>query len=139
MPSMPQKPGRAGLPFLGIEVDVVDKDGNSLEPNKQGFLVIKKPWPGALRNCWKNEERFKQYWNEIKDYYNSGDVAFKDEEVYITVLGRSDDVIKVAGHRLGTAELESALITHPAVAESAVIGIPDDIKGEAIKAYIVLK
>ena len=139
VPAYPQKPGKAGKPFFGIEADVVDKEGNPVEPNKVGYLVIKKPWPSALRTCWGEPERFEKYWNEIGNYYFAGDMATKDEDGYIMILGRADDVINVSGHRIGTAEVESALVSHPAVAEAAVIGKPHEIKGESIKAFVILK
>ncbi len=139
VPAYPQKPGKAGKPFFGIEADVVDKKGNPIEPNKVGYLIIKKPWPSALRTCWGEPERFNKYWSEIGNYYFAGDMATKDEDGYIMILGRADDVINVSGHRIGTAEVESALVSHPAVAEAAVIGKPHDIKGESIKAFVILK
>ena len=139
VPAYPQKPGKAGKPFFGIEADVVDKEGNPVEPNKVGYLVIKKPWPSALRTCWGEPERFEKYWSEIGKYYFAGDMATKDEDGYIMILGRADDVINVSGHRIGTAEVESALVSHPAVAEAAVIGKPHEIKGESIKAFVILK
>lgn len=139
LPSYPSKPGRAGKAIPGMEVDVVDKDGNPAEVNKGGFLVIKKPWPAMMRGIYKNAEKYESYWNTIPNCYLAGDVATKDEEGYIMVLGRSDDVIKVAGHRLGTAEIESSLVSHPAVAESAAIGKPDEVKGESIKVFVILK
>ncbi|OGG79448.1 acetate--CoA ligase [Candidatus Kaiserbacteria bacterium RIFCSPLOWO2_01_FULL_54_13] len=139
LPGLPQKPGKAGKPFFGIDVDVVNKEGKSVSVNEKGFLVIKKPWPSALRTCLNDHERFKKYWNEIKGVYFTGDFAIKDEDGDIQVLGRSDDVISVSGHRLGSAEIENALLTHPAVSEAAVIGKPDEIRGEKIKTFVVLK
>ncbi len=139
VPSYPQKPGKAGKPFWGIKADVVDREGNPVEPNTVGFLVIKEPWPSALRTCWGEPERFEKYWNEIPNVYTAGDLATKDEDGYIMILGRADDVINVSGHRIGTAEVESALVSHPAVAEAAVIGKPHEVKGESIKAFVILK
>jgi acetyl-CoA synthetase len=139
VPAYPQKPGKAGKPFWGIKADVVDKQGNPVEPNTVGFLVIKEPWPSALRTCWGEPERFEKYWNEIPNVYTAGDLATKDEDGYIMILGRADDVINVSGHRIGTAEVESALVSHPAVAEAAVIGKPHEVKGESIKAFVILK
>jgi len=139
IPSYPQKPGKAGKPFLGIEADVVNKEGKPVETNTVGYLVIKRPWPSALRNCWGEPERFEKYWNEIPGVYTTGDLATKDEDGYIMILGRADDVINVSGHRIGTAEVESALVSHPSVAEAAVIGKPHDVKGECIKAFLILK
>ncbi len=139
LPALTQKPGKAGLPFYGIDADVVDKEGKPMSINEKGFLIIRKPWPSALRTCLNNPERFEQYWNEIKGVYFTGDFAIKDEDGYIQVLGRSDDVISVSGHRIGSAEVESALVAHEAVSEAAVIAKPDEIKGEKIKAFVVLK
>jgi acetyl-CoA synthetase len=138
-PHMKAKPGYAGKPFFTVEVDVVDKNGKPLPPNHVGLLVIKTPWPAMLRTVWGNPERYEKYWNIVPGYYCPEDLAAKDEEGYITILGRADDVLNVAGHRIGTAEVESALLEHPAVAESAVIGKPDEIKGQRIKAFVVLK
>ncbi len=139
VPAYPQKPGKAGKPFWGIEADVVNKDGEPVKPDEVGYLVIKKPWPSVLRTCWGEPERFEKYWTEIKNYYFTGDTATKDKDGYIMILGRADDVINVSGHRIGTAEVESALVSHPAVAEAAVIGKPHDIKGESIKAFVILR
>lgn len=139
LPSVPQKPGKAGLPFFGIEAKVINKDGSLVSPNSVGLLVIKEPWPSALRTCWAEPQRFEKYWNELPGYYYAGDLATIDEDGYIMILGRADDVLNVSGHRIGTAEVESALVAHPAVAEAAVIGKPHDIKGESIKAFVVLK
>ena len=142
VPSMPLKPGSATKPFFGVEADVVDEDGNSLEPGKEGFLVIKKPWPSMLRTLYKDEERYiDTYWKKFSDqgWYLAGDSAKKDEDGYFWIIGRIDDVINVAGHRLGTAEVESALVSHEAVAEAAVVGVPDEVKGTSIQAYVILK
>ncbi len=136
----PTKPGSATLPFPGIEADVVGKDGKPVGPDAGGFLVIRKPWPAMLRTIWKDPERYrKQYWSEIPGVYFAGDGARRDADGYFWVMGRVDDVIKVAGHRLGTSEVESALVSHPLVAEAAVVGKPDEIKGEAITAFVTLK
>jgi len=139
IPSYPAKPGKAGKPFFTIEPEIVDKDGNKVPPNTVGFLVIKSPWPSMLRTCWGEPERYEKYWNTIKGVYFAGDLASYDEEGYIMILGRADDVINVAGHRIGTMEVESALVSHPDVAEAAVIGKPHEVKGESIKAFVVLK
>jgi len=139
LPSYPAKPGKAGKPFFGVEAAVVDKQGNPMPPNHVGHLVIKRPWPSMLRTCWGEPERYEKYWNEIPGYYSAGDLAAVDEEGYIMVVGRADDVLSVAGHRIGTAEVESAIVEHHAVAEAAVIGKPHDIKGESIKAFVILK
>lgn len=137
MPTVLQKPGRAGLPFLGVAADVVDKKGNPVAANAVGFLVIRRPWPSALRTCWGEPERFHKYWNEMEGFYFAGDFATKDEDGYIMILGRADDVLNVAGHRIGTAEVESALVAHESIAEAAVIGKPHDVKGESIKAFVI--
>jgi len=137
--SLPMKPGKAGKPVPGVIADVVDKNGNPVEPNKGGFLVIKYPWPTMMRTIYKDKERYEKYWNTIPNCYFAGDIATKDEDGYIMVLGRADDVINVSGHRIGTMEVESALVSHPAVAEAAVIGKPHPVKGETIKAFIVLR
>jgi acetyl-CoA synthetase len=132
------RPGFAGKAIPGVEVDVVDKDGNPVLPGTGGFLVIKKPWPAMFRTIYKNSERYLQYWNTIKDCYAAGDLAVKGENGYIMVLGRTDDIIIVSGHNIGTAEVESALVSHHAVAEAAVIGKPDALKGNSIKAFVIL-
>ena len=140
-PSMKQKPGSAGLPFLGIQPSIVDDDGNEVtQPNVVGHLVIKHPWPGALLTCWNNDDRFCQYWSEFgnKKYFYTGDVAQKDSDQYYMVLGRADDVINVGGVRISTAEVESALVSHKNVAEAAAVGISDLVKGEVIKVFVVL-
>ncbi|MDF0673304.1 MAG: acetate--CoA ligase [Nitrospira sp.] len=139
LPTVPLKPGSATRPFLGIEADVVDREGNSLPANAGGFAVIKKPWPAMMRTIYKDPERYKAYWSTIPNCYTAGDVCHKDADGYLWFMGRADDVIKVAGNRLGTAEVESALVSHPAVAEAAVIGKPHKTVGESIKAFIILK
>ncbi|HEX7009415.1 MAG TPA: acetyl-coenzyme A synthetase, partial [Phycisphaeraceae bacterium] len=117
-----------------------DKNGQEVPANTQGFLVIRKPWPAMLRGIWGDRERFiKTYWSEIPGVYFAGDGARKDADGNFWVIGRVDDVINVSGHRLGTAEVESALVSHPAVAEAAVVGIPHDIKGTGIAAFVTLK
>ncbi|HUU75916.1 MAG TPA: acetate--CoA ligase [Methanoregulaceae archaeon] len=135
----PMKPGFAGKPIPGIVADVVDKYGNSLPPGKGGQLVIKEPWPSMMRMVLNNEERYRKYWNTIGKFYLAGDMAVKDEDGYIMIIGRADDLIIVAGHNIGTAEVESALISHQAVAEAAVIDKPDPIKANIIKAFVILK
>ncbi len=136
----PTKPGTATLPFPGIAADVVNKEGKSVGKNKGGYLVIKKPWPAMLRTIYGDPERFKkQYWSEIKGVYFTGDGARRDKDGYFWIMGRVDDVINVAGHRLGTAEIESALVSHSHVAEAAVVGKPDEIKGAAICAFVTLE
>ena len=139
IPSYPMKPGKAGKPFFTIEAAVVDKNGNELPPNTVGYLVIKNPWPSMLRTCWGNPERYEKYWKEIDNVYNADDLASIDEDGYIMIVGRADDVLSVAGHRIGTMEVESAIVEHPDVVEAAVIGTPDPIKGQKIKAFVVLK
>jgi len=125
----PMKPGFAGRPIPGVVVDVVDREGNPVPPGIGGLLVIREPWPSMMRTVHGNDERYRTYWNTIDACYTAGDLAVRDEDGYIMVLGRSDDIIIVAGHNLGTAEVESALVSHEAVAEAAVIGKPDPSKG----------
>ncbi len=138
--AIPSKPGSATLPFPGISADVVDRSGKSVPANVGGYLVIKKPWPSMLRGIWGDPERYeKQYWLDIPGAYFTGDGARRDRDGYFWVMGRVDDVINVAGHRLGTMEIESALVSHPVVAEAAVVGRPDDIKGTGIAAFVTLK
>jgi acetyl-CoA synthetase len=142
LPSVPLKPGSATRPFPGIEVDVVDEQGNPVPAGTDGNLVIKTPWPSMLRTIYGDPDRFvRQYWTayQKQGWYLTGDSARKDEDGYIWVIGRNDDVIKVSGYRLGTAEVESGLVSHPAVAEAAVIGVPDEIRGNVIYAYCILK
>jgi acetyl-CoA synthetase len=140
MPAMPLKPGSGTKPYPGIEADVVDEDGKPAKPGEEGFLVLKKPWPAMLRTVYKDPDRYvKTYWSKYPGMYLAGDSARKDEDGYFWIIGRVDDVIKVSGYRLGTAELESAFVSHPAVAEAAVIGLPHEIKGVAIHAYVMLK
>jgi acetyl-CoA synthetase len=135
----PMRPGFAGKAIPGVIADVVDKKGNSVSPGTGGFLVIRQPWPAMLRTVYKNDERYRQYWNTIENCYTAGDLAVKGEDNYIMVIGRADDIIIVAGHNIGTAEVESALVSHQAVAEAAVIGKPDPVKGNTIKAFVILR
>ncbi|MEX1275800.1 MAG: acetate--CoA ligase [Bacteroidota bacterium] len=136
----PLKPGTATLPFPGIDADIVNRDGKSVGKNQGGYLVIRKPWPSMLRTIYGDPERFKkQYWSEIKGVYFTGDGARRDKDGYFWIMGRVDDVINVSGHRLGTAEIESALVSHPFVAEAAVVAKPDEIKGSAICAFVTLE
>jgi acetyl-CoA synthetase len=135
----PMRPGFAGLPIPGIETDVVDKEGKSVQPGTGGLLVVKSPWPAMLRTVWKDDARYRVYWETIKGVYTVGDLAVKGKDGYIMILGRSDDIIVVAGHNIGTAEVESSLVSHHAVAESAVIGKPDVMKGNSIKAFVILR
>ncbi len=136
------KPGSCTHALPGMDVDIVDEQGNSItEPNQGGYLVIKKPWPGMLRTVWGDEQRYKDtYWGMFDGkYYLAGDNARRDADGYFWIMGRTDDVLNVSGHRLGTMEIESALVAHPLVAEAAVVGRPHEVKGEAIFAFVVLK
>jgi acetyl-CoA synthetase len=136
----PTKPGSATRPFPGIVADVVSRDGGSVPPNAGGYLVIKRPWPAMLRTIYGDPERYtRQYWSEIPGVYFTGDGARRDEKGYFWIMGRVDDVVNVSGHRLGTMEVESALVSHPSVAEAAVVGRPDEIKGQAIAAFVTLE
>jgi acetyl-CoA synthetase len=142
LPSVGLKPGSATRPFPGIIADVVDDDGNSCPPGVEGKLVIKNPWPGMLRTIYGDADRMvRQYFSTYakQGWYLAGDSARKDEDGYFWIIGRIDDVIKVSGYRLGTAEVESGLVSHPAVAESAVIGVPDEVRGNVIYAYCLLR
>jgi acetyl-CoA synthetase len=136
----PTVPGTATRPLPGIILDVVTKKGESVGPNEGGYLVARHPWPSMLRTLWGDDERYKQaYWSEIPGMYFAGDGARRDSRGYFWIMGRVDDVINVSGHRLGTAEIESALVSHEAVAEAAVVGRPDDLKGQAISAFVTLE
>ncbi len=137
--TMPMRMGKAGVPLAGVEADVVDADGNSVAANVGGRLVLRRPFPSMMRTVWNDSARYERMWKQVEGCYVSGDVAVKDADGYIQVLGRADDVLSVAGHRIGTADVESALVSHKAVAEAAVIGIPDEIKGEAIVAFVQLR
>ncbi len=134
------KPGSATLPFPGIAADVVNKAGKSVPANVGGYLVITRPWPSMLRTVWRNAKRYKEtYWSDIPGVYFSGDGARKDKDGYFWIMGRVDDVMNVSGHRLGTMEVESALVSHAKVSEAAVVGAPDEIKGTAIFAFVTLE
>ena len=136
----PTKPGSATKPFPGIEADVMTRDGKPVGANEGGYLVITKPWPAMLRTIYGDDERYReQYWSQIDGVYFAGDGARKDRDGYFWIMGRIDDVINVAGHRLGTAEIESALVSHEAVAEAAIVAKPDDLKGSAIVAFVTLE
>ncbi len=138
----PLKPGSCTFPLPGIMADVVDETGNSVEKGNGGILVIKKPWPSMIRNIWGDPERFKTSYfpEDFKGkYYLAGDGANRDKDGYFWIMGRIDDVLNVSGHRLGTMEIESALVAHELVAEAAVVGKPHDVKGEAVVAFVVLK
>ena len=140
LPVTDLKPGSASLPFPGIEADIYDESGNPVAPGEEGYLVLKQPWPAMLRTIYKDPDRYvQQYWSKYPGVYFTGDSAKRDEDGYFWIIGRVDDVIKVSGYRLGTAEVESALVSHPSVAEAAVIGLPHEIKGNAIHAYVILK
>jgi acetyl-CoA synthetase len=139
-PTTPLKPGSGTKPFLGIEADVLTEEGQPASGEDDGLLVIKKPWPAMLRTIYGDPQRYvDQYWSRLPGYYTAGDAARKDEDGYFWVIGRIDDVIKVSGYRLGTAEVESALVSHPAVAEAAAIGLPHELKGNAIHTYVILR
>jgi acetyl-CoA synthetase len=134
------KPGSAQVPLPGIAVDVVDEMGESVPNGHGGFLVIREPWPAMLRGIWGDPERFKEtYWSRFEDMYFAGDGAKKDEDGDIWLLGRVDDVMNVSGHRLSTTEIESALVSHPAVAEAAVVGAADETTGQAVVAFVILR
>ncbi len=140
-PITPLKPGSATKPLFGIDADVVDEDGNKVKPGEQGILVIKKPWPGMAQTILHDADRFKEvYWSkyEKQGWYLAGDSARIDEDGYFWIIARLDDVIKVSGYRLGTAEVESALVSHSSVAEAAVITLPHELRGNAIHAYVIL-
>ena len=138
--AMPMKPGSAGVPFPGIEPAILREDGSTADTNEGGYLVMKRPWPGLMREVYGEPERFKNtYFTRFPTVYTTGDGARIDEDDYYWLMGRIDDVINVAGHRVGTAEIESALVSHEKVAEAAVVGIPHEIKGQGIYAYITLK
>jgi acetyl-CoA synthetase len=140
----PTKPGSCTRPLPGLFADVVNKEGESVKPNAGGYLVIRRPWPSMLRTVWGDPDRYvKTYFSEIfvdgKPLYFAGDGARRDDDGYFWVMGRIDDVLNVAGHRLGTMEIESALVGHKDVAEAAVVGRPDELKGQAVVAFVTLK
>ena len=138
--AIPTKPGSATLPLPGVVPEVRARDGQPLGANQGGYLVITRPWPGMLRTVWKDPERYRQqYWSQMPGVYFTGDGARRDADGYFWVMGRIDDVVNVAGHRLGTMEVESALVSHAAVAEAAVVGRPDEAKGQAITAFVTLE
>jgi acetyl-CoA synthetase len=140
MPVTRLKPGSATFPFPGVKADVYSESGQPVGPGEEGFLVLKGPWPAMLRTIYNDPDRYRaQYWERFPGVYFTGDSARRDEDGYFWIIGRVDDVLKVSGYRLGTAEIESALVSHPAVAEAAAIGLPHEIKGNAIHAYVILK
>jgi len=140
LPIVPLKAGSATFTFPGIEADVVDKSGKPVPVGKGGFLVIKNQWPSMLNTLFNNPKRYLEtYWEKIPGVYTTGDIARKDKDGYFWIQGRADDVLNISGHRVGTAEIESALVSHEAVAETGVIGKPHEIKGEVAKAFVILK
>ena len=139
-PTVPLKPGSATRPFFGQEAEILDDAGKPVADGEEGFLVLKHPWPAMMTTIFKDPQRMvKQYWTRYPGKYTAGDSAKRDKDGYFWIIGRTDDVIKVAGYRLGTAEIESALVSHPAIAEAAVIGLPHDVKGQAIHCYCLLR
>jgi acetyl-CoA synthetase len=139
-PTVPLKPGSGTRPFFGQEADILDEQGNPVPDNTEGYLVLKNPWPAMLRTIYGDPDRYvNQYWSKYPGMYTTGDSAKRDKDGYFWIIGRVDDVIKVSGHRLGTAEIESALVSHPAVAEAAAIGLPHDVKGQAIHTFVLLR
>ena len=138
--TIPLKPGSGALAIPGVDLAIVDESGTPLPRETKGYLIIRKPWPGMLLTLWGDDEKYKTvYWSKYKDSYYTGDYAMQDKDGYFWLLGRADDVLKVAGHRIGTAELESSMVSHASISEAAVCGIPDEIKGEAIIAFLVPK
>ena len=137
--TMPMRMGKAGILLAGVEADVVDADGKVCPPNVGGRFILRRPFPSMMRSVWNDAPRYERMWKQIEGAYVSGDVASKDADGYFQFLGRADDVLNVAGHRIGTADVESALVSHDSVAEAAVIGIPDEVKGEAIVAFVQLR
>ncbi|MDH3341827.1 MAG: acetate--CoA ligase [Nitrosopumilus sp.] len=138
--TIPLKPGSGAFSIPGVNATIVDENGDEVPANTKGYLVINNPWPGMFLTLWGDDEKYKTvYWSKYENLYYPGDYALKDDDGYLWLLGRADDVMKVAGHRIGTAELESCIVSHRDVAESAVCGIPDDVKGEVIIAFVVLK
>ncbi len=139
-PVVPLKPGSGTRPFFGQEAEIVDEEGNPVGEDTEGYLVLKNPWPSMLRTIYGDDERYvNQYWSKNPGKYTTGDSAKRDKDGYYWIIGRVDDVIKVSGHRLGTAEIESALVSHPAVAEAAAIGLPHELKGQAIHCFVILR
>jgi len=140
LPTFEARPGKVGKAMPGVAAEVVDADGNPVPAGSGGLLILRKPLPYMMRTVWGDHPRYERYWNQVPGgVYTAGDIAVKDADGYFAVLGRSDDVMNVAGHRIGTADVEGALVRHPAVAEAAVIGLPDAVKGERIKAFVVLR
>jgi len=140
LPCVPLKPGSATRPFFGQQADILDEKGRSVKDGEEGYLVLKRPWPAMMRTIYGDPERYvEQYWSRYPGMYFTGDSAKRDKDGYFWIIGRVDDVIKVSGYRLGTAEIESALVSHSAVAEAAVIGLPHELKGTAIHAFVLLR
>jgi len=136
----PTKPGTATLPFFGVDAAIVDREGKELPHNTGGLLVIRKPWPSMLRGIFNDPDRYqRQYWSDVPGMYFTGDGARRDDDGYFWIMGRVDDVLNVSGHRLGTAEIESAIVSHPAVAEAAVVGMPHELKGQGVAAFVTLR
>jgi acetyl-CoA synthetase len=139
-PVVPLKPGSGTRPFFGQVAEILDDEGNPVPDGEEGYLVLLRPWPAMLRTIYQDPERYvRQYWSKYPGKYMTGDSAKRDKDGYFWIIGRVDDVIKVSGYRLGTAEVESALVSHPAVAEAAVIGLPHEVKGTAIHAFCILR
>ena len=136
-PSMPIKPGSMGKPVPGIKAEIIDEKGKKLRAGKEGSLVIKPGWPSMMKGIWKNKKKYNSYFS--KGWYVTGDKAFKDKDGYFWFIGRADDVIKTSGERVGPFEVESALVEHPSIVEAGVIGKPDKLRGEIIKAFVTLK
>jgi acetyl-CoA synthetase len=140
LPVVDLKPGSATRPFPGVEADIYNEAGQPVATGEEGYLVLKRPWPAMMRTIYKDPDRYvNQYWTKYPGVYFTGDSARRDEDGYYWIIGRVDDVLKVSGYRLGTAEVESALVSHQAVSEAAAIGLPHDLKGNAIFTYVVLK
>ena len=138
--TIPLKPGSGTFPIPGLDMVVLDDDGNEVPLGTKGYLAVRNPWPGIMLTLWGDDDKYREvYWSKFKDCYYPGDYARMDEDGYLWLLGRADDILKVSGHRIGTAELESCIVSHDAVAESAVVGVPDEVKGESIAAFVVLK
>ena len=134
------KPGSTGLPFFGVQPDIVTSDAKPVSGREGGMFIMQQPWPSILRTVWGDDERFKkQYFSDIPGKYFTGDGAHRDADGYYQVIGRIDDVLNVSGHRIGTAEVESSLVSHEAVAEAAAVGRPDDLKGQALVVFVVTK
>jgi acetyl-CoA synthetase len=136
----PTTPGTATLPFFGIDAAIVDREGKELAANQGGLLVVRKPWPSMLRGIFNDPARYeKQYWSDVPGCYFTGDGARRDADGYFWIMGRIDDVINVSGHRLGTAEVESAIVSHASVAEAACVGMPHELKGQGLAAFVTLR